>query len=58
MYEIIVFDDGNEKYKSYVNQWLIISKMFNGGKVKLQNNINKDIIINSISYWKIIILNL
>ena len=52
MYKIIVFDDGNEKYKSYVNQWLIISKMFNGGKVELTNMENNKIKINSISAWK------
>ena len=50
--KIIVFDDGNEKYKLYPNKWIIIDKMFGGGKLKLRNAGYTHIIINSISSWK------
>ena len=33
--EIIVFDDGNDEFKSFINEWKITKKMFNGGKVEL-----------------------
>jgi hypothetical protein len=49
VYEIIVFDDGNQKYENLENKWIVIDTMFNGDKVKLKNTI-----INSISAWKII----
>lgn len=50
--EIHTFDDGNQRYKQYTNKWKIIEKMFNGGKLKLMNCEQNDIIINSISAWK------
>ena len=50
--EIIVFDDGNDEFKDYVNQWKITKEMFNGGKVELTNMENNKIKINSISAWK------
>ena len=53
IYSITIFDDGNQKYISYANVWVIIDEMFDGGKVKLQNALNKNIIISSISKWKI-----
>ena len=53
LYIINVFDDGNEKYQYYPNKWVIIDTMYDGGKVRLQNKINSEIIINSISRWKI-----
>ena len=51
--EIHTFDDGKEIYKQYTNKWKIIGKMFNGGKLKLMNCEKNDIIINSISAWKV-----
>jgi hypothetical protein len=51
---IHIFDDGNQKYESYVNKWKIIDTMFEGGKYKLQNTVNKSIVIDSISAWKCI----
>lgn len=50
--KIIVFDDGNEKYEMYPNKWIIIDKMFGGGKLKLRNADYTNIIVNSISSWK------
>ena len=49
---ITIFDDGNQKYKNYENDWNIISE--NGrGKCKLKNNKNMNIVIDSISCWKL-----
>ena len=53
LYTINVFDDGNAKYQYYPNKWMIIDTMYGGDKVRLQNKINSEIIINSISRWKI-----
>lgn len=53
-YQINTFDDGNEKYKMYPNHWFVIDSMFDGGKVTLQNQAHPEIIIKSISSWKII----
>jgi hypothetical protein len=50
--EIHTFDDGNQRYKEYDNKWKIIETMFNGGKLKLMNCDQNDIIICSISAWK------
>ena len=50
--EIHTFDDGNQRYKAFNNKWKIIDTMFNGGKLKLMNCENDDIIIYSISTWK------
>ena len=50
--KIYVFDDGNDKYKDYINKWKIIDYMFNGDKLKLMNVNNVNVIINSISTWK------
>lgn len=50
--KIYVFDDGNDKYKDYINKWKIIDYMFNGDKLKLMNINNVNVIINSISTWK------
>jgi len=54
IYEIIVFDDGNQKYEMYHNEWNIVNTMKGGDKVKLQNGTNTNITINSISSWKIL----
>lgn len=51
--EIHTFDDGNQKYNQYKNRWIIEDIMYNGGKLKLKNDDNKEIIINSISTWKV-----
>lgn len=50
--EIHTFDDGNNRYKHYTNKWKIMEKMHNGGKLKLMNCDQNDIIIYSISSWK------
>ena len=50
--EIIVFDDGNDEFKSFPNEWKITKKMFNGGKVELTNIHDNTIKIKSISAWK------
>ena len=52
--EIIVFDDGNEKYTYYTNKWHIFGKW--RGKIALVNADNNTIKINSISEWKTIAL--
>jgi hypothetical protein len=51
LYFIRVFDDGNQKYKNLINEWLIYS-ILGHGKVSLININGKDK-INSISAWKI-----
>ena len=52
---INVFDDGNQKYEMYPNKWIMIEYMFGGGKVKLKNFHYPDIIIGSISTWKLLL---
>ena len=47
--KVTVFDDGNTKYKNFINSWFVIGTW--RGKVKLIN-IDKTTIINSISEWK------
>ena len=51
--EIHTFDDGNQMYKQYKNKWIIEELKYNGGKLKLKNEENNDIIIYSISSWKV-----
>jgi hypothetical protein len=51
--EIHTFDDGNQIYKQYKNMWKIDEIMYNGGKLKLINEAKTDIIIYSISSWKV-----
>ena len=51
LYEISVFDDGNENYKYYTNKWYMFGKWL--GKVALVNAENHTIKIYSISRWKI-----
>lgn len=50
-YTIQTFDDGNQKYETYPNQWIIIDYN-NRGKCSLRN-VHRDIEIKSISCWKI-----
>ena len=54
--EIRTFDDGNQRFQHYTNKWKIMEKMFNGGKLKLMNCEKNDIIINSISAWKVYLI--
>ena len=51
--EIHTFDDGNQMYKQHKNNWIIEEMMYNGGKLKLKNEEKSDIIIYSISSWKV-----
>ena len=51
-YIINTYDDGNEKYKSYTNLWTIIATN-KRGKVQVMNDTNTNVIINSISEWKL-----
>jgi hypothetical protein len=51
--EIHTFDDGNQMYKQHKNKWIIEETMYNGSKLKLKNQANSEIIIYSISSWKI-----
>ena len=51
MYKINVFDDGNEEYKPYTNKWIIFGRW--KGKVALVNYYILDVIIKSISDWKL-----
>jgi hypothetical protein len=50
VYEITNFDDGNYKYRKYVNQWYIIGRWF--GKIAIINAGDPNIRIDSISAWK------
>ena len=54
--KINVFDDGNDVYKKYENRWYITGSKFHGSKVELTNVVEKDIKINSISAWKVQII--
>lgn len=45
--KINIFDDGNEKLKLLSNRWIIIGQTHGGGKLKLQNKDNLNIIIES-----------
>jgi hypothetical protein len=49
--QINVFDDGLEKYKYNDNNWIIFGKW--QGKIALYNAQEPNIIIKSISSWKI-----
>ena len=53
LFEIIVFDDGNQRFKNYDNKWIITGSRFNGQKIALKNISDKSITIRSISSWKI-----
>jgi len=50
VFEITNFDDGNDKYKRHVNQWLVYGRWL--GKVALVHAKNPGIRIESISQWK------
>ncbi len=57
IYEIQVFDDGNQEYEDneqIPNIWHIIETVKSGGKLILRNVKNPSIIINTISAWKVV----
>ena len=54
---IIVFDDGNQKYREYPNKWIITSSKMYGSKLTLRNFIFQKIKIDSISSWKVVSRN-
>ena len=51
--EIHTFDDGNQRFKLYNNKWIIKEFKYNKSKAKLCNVDDNNIIINSISTWKL-----
>ena len=51
--KIRVFDDGNQKYHYVPNEWIITAIV--AGKASLKNTNGVDV-INSISYWKLDII--
>jgi hypothetical protein len=51
--EIHTFDDGNQRFKLYNNKWIIKEFKYNKSKAKLCNFDDNNIIINSISTWKL-----
>jgi hypothetical protein len=53
-YTIIVYDDGNEKYREYSNRWKIIKRT--KGKCTIVNE-KENITIPSISEWKLLEVN-
>ena len=50
-YEIRFFDDGNQQFLKYNNTWVKFGKW--KGKVAIYNRREPEIIIKSISSWKI-----
>ena len=53
LFKIIVFDDGNQRFEHCVNSWIITASRFKGQKITLRNSIDQNIIIKSISSWKV-----
>ena len=53
LFQIIVFDDGNQRFKNCDNKWVITGSRFNVQKIALKNISDKSITIRSISSWKI-----
>jgi len=55
-YQIITFDDGNERAKFVINKWRITKILeHDSAKVALRNINGKDR-VNSISLWKIALI--
>jgi hypothetical protein len=52
VYEIINFDDGNDKYQKYINRWYIYGSW--RGKVAIINAEDQNIRLASISKWKLL----
>lgn len=53
-YMIDVFDDGNETYRTHVNEWIIFAHW--KGKVAVFNHYDPSIIVSSISRWKLVVI--
>ena len=53
LYNIQVFDDGNDEYRNILNEWRVTREMFAGSKVALQNVSRPEVKIGSISSWKL-----
>ena len=53
-YAIQVFDDGNQEYEQISNIWHITDTVKRGGKLILKNVEDPSIIINTISAWKVL----
>lgn len=51
IHKITTFDDGNDEYSEYYNEWIIFGE--NEGKVAVFNNQHPDLIIKSLSKWKL-----
>ena len=51
IFEVTVFDDGNQRYESYRNEWFLFGTWKE--KCALVNKYNPHVIIQSISRWKI-----
>ena len=57
IYRINVFDDGNQNLENrIINTWILIGTN-NKGKIKLRNFYDREIILESISAWKVKSLN-
>lgn len=50
-YMLNTFDDGNDEYAHYLNEWIVFGEW--KGKKALFNYHQPDIIVRSISDWKI-----
>ena len=48
-FQIIVFDDGNQRFQHLNNSWIVTGSRFNGQKISLKNS-DTSIIIRSISF--------
>jgi hypothetical protein len=53
IFQIIVFDDGNQRFQYLNNSWIVTGSRFKGQKLTLKNTVDNSIIIKSISSWKI-----
>ena len=54
IYKIIQFDDGNQNLIDYENEWYIYGEW--KGKVCICNKLNPNILIFSISLWKLMLI--
>jgi hypothetical protein len=50
---IHTFDDGNQRFRNYPNEWKVTDVRYNGGKLELVNNSDNEVLIYSISAWKV-----
>ena len=55
IYKIRIFDDGNSVYTKDPNEWIIFGEW--KGKNALVNSLNSNLIIQSISSWKLELIN-